>query len=118
MQGVGPSLEAIVERLERLVSTKTVIGEPMQVGDVTLIPVLDVAFGFGGGGGESKEKGECGAGSGSGAGAGARISPRAVLVIRGSDVTLLPLQKGGTFEKLVDSLPEVLAKLKRKDEAS
>lgn len=110
MQGVGPDLEALVERLERLISTKTVVGEPIHVGDVTLIPILDVSFGFGGGGGESREKEE--GGTGAGAGAGARISSKAVLVIRGSDVTLLPIHKGGTLEKLVEALPDVISRFK------
>lgn len=109
---VKESMESITEYLEKSLSTKTVIGEPQHVGDITLIPVMDVAFGFGAGGGEGGAPGEKGGtGTGSGGGAGARMSARAIIVIKGNDVSILPMNKGGGFEKLVDAVPGLIEKL-------
>ena len=49
------SVETLIERvlgeLHRIVQTETVIGTPVQAGDLTIIPVSKISFGFGAGGG-------------------------------------------------------------------
>ena len=41
------NIDALVSKLEHLVSTKTVIGEPITVGNNTLVPVISASFGLG-----------------------------------------------------------------------
>src|SRR5690606_8553229 len=79
------NVEAIIDKVIQSMTTKTVIGEPMEVGSLTLIPILNVSFGFGAGGGEAKAAVDDG-GSGTGAGGGARMKVAGVLVIKGDDV--------------------------------
>jgi len=43
--------EAMAQRLNSSLQVKTVVGEPMKVGKVTLIPIMMIDIGFGGGGG-------------------------------------------------------------------
>jgi uncharacterized spore protein YtfJ len=43
--------EAMAKRLTSSLQVKTVVGEPMKVGKVTLIPIMMIDIGFGGGGG-------------------------------------------------------------------
>ena len=43
--------EAMAQRLNSSLQVKTVVGEPMKVGKVTLIPIMMIDVGFGGGGG-------------------------------------------------------------------
>ena len=43
--------QAMAERLGTSLQVKTVIGEPMRVGKLTLIPIMMIDIGFGGGGG-------------------------------------------------------------------
>jgi len=43
--------EAMSQRLNSSLQVKTVIGDPMKVGKVTLIPIMMIDIGFGGGGG-------------------------------------------------------------------
>ena len=43
--------EAMSQRLNSSLQVKTVVGEPMKVGKVTLIPIMMIDIGFGGGGG-------------------------------------------------------------------
>lgn len=116
MEGKSPindSLETLFTHLEKFLKTETVIGEPIIVGETTLIPIITVAFGCGGGGGGGKdEKGNDGMGTG--VGVGAKISPDAVIVIREDAVTMLPVKNRSNIEKLVNMVPEIVKKIKLK----
>ncbi|MGE5631831.1 MAG: GerW family sporulation protein [Caulobacteraceae bacterium] len=119
MEGKSPineSLETLFSHLEKFLKTETVIGEPIVVGETTLIPIITVSFGCGGGGGGGKdEKGNDGMGTG--VGVGARISPDAVVVIKDEAVTMLPIKGKSNIEKLVGMVPEIVKKIKlKKDE--
>ena len=43
--------EAMASRLNNNLQVKNIVGEPLKVGQVTLIPILMIEVGFGGGGG-------------------------------------------------------------------
>ncbi|MEL1135736.1 spore germination protein GerW family protein [Desulfitobacterium sp. THU1] len=104
------NMDSMFEKLENFFKTKTVVGEPIQVGETTIIPFIDITFGLGIGGGSGKdEKGNDG--DGGGAGTGAKISATAILVIRGDQVELLPIKKAGGLEKLIDMVPEIMEKV-------
>lgn len=106
---VNETIDSIMGPLEKALSTKTVIGEATQIGDVTLIPVIDVTFGFGAGGGEGTAHGQ-NSGTGGGGGAGARVSAKAVIVIKDGDVSILPFTKGGAVDKILEALPGLVEK--------
>jgi len=108
------TLGLLTKHFEEFVSTKTVIGEPMVLGEVTLIPIVALTCGIGGGGGEGsvaeREKSDVG-GSGEGVGGGFRITPVAIVSIKGDEVKILPVtKKGSMFEKLFESLPQLIEK--------
>ena len=104
------SINLIFEKLENFFKTKTVVGEPIQIGETTLVPFISVVFGMGSGGGsENVDKGA--SAGGGGAGSGAKISPTAVLVIQGSKVELLPINKSGGLDKLLDLVPGIIDKI-------
>ena len=102
-------IERVLGELHHLVKTETVVGEPVIVGDLTLIPVSKISFGFGAGGGGQDGKGQ------SGTGGGATVEPIAFLMIDGDGkAQILPLQdKEGGLGHLVDLMPEALAKVKQ-----
>ncbi|MDT3698624.1 MAG: spore germination protein GerW family protein [Thermincola sp.] len=106
------NLDAIFSHLENMFKAKTVIGEPIEIGEITLVPVVNVTFGIGTAGGEGKDTGEQGAG-GIGAGTGARLIPAAVIVIKGDQVSMLPVSGKSSLENIVEMVPEVVAKLKK-----
>lgn len=100
------------EQLDGFVSTKTVVGEPINAGNVTLIPLVDVNFGMAGGstgteGGEDKAK----KGIKSGGGMGANIKPSAVLVITDGNVQLVNIKHQDSVNKLIDLIPSITSKL-------
>lgn len=108
---IGENISVIFEKLENFLKTKTVVGEPLTIGDTTIVPFIDISFGLGtgGGGGSDEKKGQ---GTGGGAGSGAKISPTAVLVIKGDTYELLPFKKAGGLERLIDMVPEIVDKVR------
>lgn len=62
------NMNTLFGNLEKLLTTKTVFGEAITVGETTLIPVVDVTFGLGTGGGSGEEKNKCGGSGGGGLG--------------------------------------------------
>ena len=92
-----------IGELERLLNTKTVVGDPITVDGNTLIPLISVGFGFGVGAGEGTDP-KKGGGSGGGAGGGGGVKPIAVVVI-GKDGVRVESVKGGAaslLEKVAD----------------
>lgn len=103
------NIETIVSRLESLINTKTIVGDPIISGNITIIPIMTASFGFGTGSGEGSDPGK-GGGKGSGGGAGVRINPTALVVIQEGEVKVYSLAQKGTLEKLAGLIPEVVAK--------
>jgi len=99
------NLETLFGNLDSFISTKTVVGEPIHIGDVIMLPLIDVFFGLGTGGTESKEKD-----GGHKAGLGAKITPSAVIVIKDGTVQLVNVKNQDALSKLIDMAPGVLAK--------
>lgn len=109
MEHVG-SLEALGSQLEKFISTKTVFGEPVVAGKVTLVPVQSVSFGFGSGGGQGKTEKDSGGGSGSGGGAALR--PLAIVAVKeDGDVQVFTFEGRGIADKIIERLPDVISKV-------
>jgi uncharacterized spore protein YtfJ len=92
--------------MEEFISTKTVVGEPYQVGDVILVPLVDVSFGMGAGLGGKSDASEAG-----GSAMGAKLSPSAIVVIVNGTVQLVNVKNQYSVNKLIDMIPGVLSKL-------
>ena len=102
--------EVLFKNLERFLKTETVVGEPIVVGETTLIPLISVSFGCGTGGGNGVD-GKGNNGGGAGLGGAVRITPNSILVIRDGDVKLIPTQGKSNLSSLVDMVPEIVSKL-------
>ncbi len=111
-------LEGLVKttmgEIERLVNTKTLVGDPIIIGENTLIPLISVNFGFGAGANAGvnllKQKGEM---SGSATGGGAQIKPVAVIIVDKEGAWVEPIMSGvsGALEKLSETAPKAIEKL-------
>lgn len=109
--GLEDLMKEVSGELERLVSTKTVVGDAVTVGDITIIPVTKVSFGFGTGGGEGKSK-DNEEGFGGGGAAGAKIEPVAFIVMSKDGVRLMSVSGKSDIGILLDSVPGLIEKIK------
>lgn len=107
---IQEGFDSLFSNLEKLIKTETVIGEPIVVGEVTLVPIISVMFGCGTGGATEKDNKGIPGNSGGGGG-GAKISPNAILVIKKDEVTMLPVKGKGNLESLVNIVPEIVSKI-------
>ena len=105
------AVDVLFHKVDDLVSTKTVVGDAIVVGDMTLLPLIDVAVGAGVGAKESAN---------AAGGMGARITPSAILMIRpdgvqlvikDGNIRLVNVKNQDALSKLVDMAPGVVNKL-------
>jgi len=117
MEDVEKLVKTTLGEVEKVLNTKTVIGEPITVEGATLIPLISVGFGFGAGGaagkGEAKQTGE---GSGGGTAGGAGVKPIAVIIIDKDGARIEPIRGGmaTAIEKLGETVPEIVGKFAEK----
>ena len=106
---IAKQVEMLFEKLKDFITSKTVVGEEIKVGKITLIPIIEVTFGMGSGtGGGKYAKDQEGSGEGMGIGVKARSS--AFIVIKDEEVKLLSSHKPGSLEKLIEKFPEIIEK--------
>jgi uncharacterized spore protein YtfJ len=111
------NFNTVFDNIKTMVSSNTLVSDPIEIGDRAIYTISSVGFGFGGAEG-NKEKGEK---SGSGAGAGAGISPVAVMVIHKNisgpeGVQIFSLEKKGNIAEVIstvaESIPTIVGALK------
>ena len=117
MEDIENMVKTTLSQIEKVLSSKTVVGEPITVGDTTLIPLLSVGFGFGAAGGagdtDVKRAGEASrAGTGGTGGAGG-LRPIAIIVIDKEGVRIEPIKSSvaAAIEKLSEKVPGVVEKI-------
>ena len=112
MEDVNKLLKTAVDDIERLLNSKTVVGDPISVEGATIIPLVSIGFGFGAGGGSRTPTGEKENVAG-GTGAGGGVKPVAVIVVEKDGSVKLQSLSGGTFsilEKVVDTVGKTVSK--------
>ena len=98
------TIESLFKGMDQFVTTKTVVGEPVQVGETIIIPLIDVTCGMAAGafaeGSKQKDKG-CG-------GMSAKMSPSAVLVIQNGVTKLVNVKNQDAVTKVIDMAPDLI----------
>lgn len=106
------SIQSLFDGMNTVLSTKTVVGEPITVNDTIIIPLVDVHFGMGAGSMVSDAKKKDSAGGG----IGCDMDPCAVLVIRGDVVKVIPVESHQSpFMKLIDMVPDIMDRFTKGD---
>lgn len=103
-QGV---VEALLNGMDTVLSAKTVVGTPTTIGDTIILPLVDVTFGVGAGSGNNNQKGTY---SGAG-GLGGKMTPSAVLVVKGGYTKLVNIKNQDTVTKILDMLPDLIPEM-------
>ena len=105
-------MDVTLEKIKSMVDSNTIIGNPINMPDGTLIlPVSKVSFGFASGGSDfpSKTSKQL---FGGGGGAGVSISPIAFLVVRGNSVRMLQLaDTSNSVDRALGMMPEMVDKV-------
>ncbi len=112
-------MKSTMENIRDMVDVNTIIGDAVETRDGTyIIPISKVSFGFASGGSEfdSHNNNSCDTQSeypfGGGSGAGVSVRPVAFLVVRENSVRLLPVEQDNTYDRIVDTVPQVIEMLK------
>jgi sporulation protein YtfJ len=110
--GVRGIMDTAMEKLRAVVDADTIIGTPLTVGEVTLVPVSKISFGVATGGSDLPNKNNNQL-FGGGGGAGASVTPIAFIAVSGSDVKMLPIYNDmNTVDKAISMAPELIEKVK------
>ena len=102
------AVEALFQGMNGVISSKTVVGEAIHIGDTIILPLVDVSFAVGAGAfnGDSKEKGA--------GGLGGKMTPSAVLVIQNGHTKLVNVKNQDTMTKILDMVPDIVDKFTSK----
>ena len=105
-------MDVTLEKIRTMVDAQTIIGNPIVMNDISIIPVSKVSFGLATGGSDFPAKNAGQTLFGGGGGAGVSIAPVAFLVVNGSDVKMLQIYKdANTADKAIGMLPELFDKI-------
>ncbi|MFT8316049.1 MAG: GerW family sporulation protein [Clostridium sp.] len=107
-----------MENLRDMIDVNTIVGDPVEAKDGTLIlPVSKVSFGFASGGtefsdGVNKNENSDAFPFGGGSGAGVSVKPVAFLVLKEGSIRLLSVDPQNTYDKMVDTIPQIIDLIK------
>ncbi len=104
------TVEALFHGMDGVISSKTVVGEAIQIKDTIILPLVDVSFGVGAGAfnGEKKERGA--------GGIGGKMTPCAVLVIQNGTTKLVNIKNQDTVTKILDMVPDLVDRFTSKND--
>ena len=109
-------MSTTMQKLREIADVNTIVGKPIQAGNVTIIPISRLTVGFASGGSDFVSKNQkpgADNSSGGGTGAGMYLSPVAFLIVKGDTVELMPVAPPAatTVDRVVEMVPEVVDKV-------
>ena len=103
------NVDALFQGMEQFMTSKTVVGQPVHVGNATILPLVDVSFGMMASSKAEPQK------HGGGGGMGGKMTPSAVLVIQNGNVRLVNIKNQDALTKLIDLVPDLVNRFSSKD---
>ncbi len=103
-------IDSLMRGMNSVLSAKTIVGEPTQIGDVIILPLMDMTFGVAAGASAGDKK-NGGAGAFSG-----KLTPSAVLVIKGGTTKLVNIRNQDSLTKILDMIPDLVDKFTKPKE--
>lgn len=98
------TVETLFKGMDNFITTKTVVGDAINVGDTIILPLVDVTFGVGAGAAADNSK------NNGGGGMGAKVTPSAVLVIANGTTKLVNVKNQDGLTKILDMVPDFVNK--------
>ena len=111
-QNLPNMLQDTISKIREMMSVNDVVGEPIVVGDVTIIPISKVSVGFGGGGADNAKAANKDA-FGGGMGGGVKVQPICFLVVKDGNVRMMPvpIPANSTADRILEMVPDTLDKI-------
>ncbi len=100
------TVSTLFKGMDAFLTTKTVVGDPIVIGNTTIIPLVDVNFGVGAG-----AMGNAKGTNNAGGGMGGKLSPTAAIVIQDGLIRMMPVSEESTLSKVLDMVPGVVGKV-------
>ena len=113
-QNLPNMLQDTISKIREMVDVNNVIGEPITVDGVTIIPVSKVSVGFGGGGSDFAKNAPAGElPFGGGVGGGVKVNPICFLIVKDGNVRMMPVAAPAstTADRIVEMVPDTLDKI-------
>lgn len=105
-------MQVTMDKIRSVVDSETIVGDPITVNNMTIIPVSKLTFGVASGGSDFPSKKTEGTYFGGGSGIGAAVTPVGFLVIKGNEVKMLNVGEETTpLERVITSMPETVEKI-------
>lgn len=106
-------MDTTMEKIRAMVDADTVIGNPITMEGVTLIPVSKVSFGLATGGSDLPVKNVSKENFAGGGGAGVSITPIAFIAVSGGNVKMLQIYKdNNSIDKAISMIPDLFDRVK------
>ena len=96
------AIDALFKGMDQFVSTKTVVGDAVKIGDTIILPLVDVSCGMEAGSFQKQAK-ESGGG-----GMSAKITPSAILIIQNGVTKLVNIKNQDAMSKVIDMVPDLV----------
>jgi uncharacterized spore protein YtfJ len=98
------TVSSLFKGMDQFISSKTVVGDAVTIGDTIILPLVDVSFGVGAGASSGDKK------NGGAGGLGGKITPSAVLVIQNGNIRLVNVKNQDAVTKVLDMVPDFVNK--------
>jgi len=106
------TVESLFKGMDSFITTKTVVGDAIHIGDTIILPLVDVSFGVGAGAFcEDKKHNAAG-------GMGGKIMPSAVLVIQNGNTKLVNIKNQDGVTKILDMVPDFVNRFAAKQDTN
>lgn len=106
------TVASLFKGMDNFITTKTVVGEAVHIGDTIILPLVDVSFGVAAGAFTDEKK------NNGGGGMGGKITPSAVLVIQNGTTKLVNVKNQDGITKILDMVPDFVNKFTSKDKSA
>lgn len=98
------TVNSLFKGMDSFITTKTVVGEAITVGDTIILPLVDVSFGVAATAQNGDKK------QGGGGGMGGKMTPSAVLVIQNGTSKLVNVKNQDGLTKILDMVPDFVSR--------
>lgn len=96
------TVDSLFKGMENFITTKTVVGDAIHIGDTIILPLVDVTFGVAASAKHEERK------NNGGGGMGGKMSPSAILVIKDGTTKLVNVKQQDGVTKILDMVPDLV----------